>query len=197
MTAPRTNGISGPPPLSMTTYISSDHLFAPPTSTAQTSSRISAHDTGRPWLSLLDRSPFLTRPGPMKPSRSLTAGLQASASASASTPFARPTSLPHPTPTQLRSHLATSSPTSLHLPDLVSSWPALRSWTLGDGLAPLREAVGEDMGVDIEMGPRGRGYLDERYRRVTMGFGKCELVCAMFLLSLVRFLRLVFFYLTI
>ncbi|RSH87252.1 hypothetical protein EHS25_003161 [Saitozyma podzolica] len=102
----------------------------------------------------------------MKPSRSL-AGLQPFASAS----FARPTSLPHPTPAQIRSHLATSSPTALHLPDLVSAWPALRSWTLEDGLAPLREAVGEDMGVDIEMGPRGRGYLDERYRRVTMGFG--------------------------
>lgn len=151
-----------------------DQLFAPATSTDQTFPRLPAHGSGKPWLSLLDGSPLLTRSGPMKPSRSLAAGLRASASASTS--FARPTSLPHPTPTQLRSHLASSRPTALHLPDLVSSWPALSSWTLDDGLTQLREAVGEDMGVDVEMGPRGRGYLDERYRRVTMGFGERKLL---------------------
>jgi lysine-specific demethylase 8 len=31
--------------------------------------------------------------------------------------------------------------------------------------------VGENTEVDVEIGPRGRGYLDKRYQRVTMGFG--------------------------
>ena len=150
-------------------------LFAPATSTDQTFPRLPAHGSGKPWLSLLDGSPLLGLDlAPDGAFRFLAAGLRASASASTS--FALTTSLPHPTPTQLRSHLASSRPTALHLPDLVSSWPALSSWTLDDGLTQLREAVGEDMGVDVEMGPRGRGYLDERYRRVTMGFGERKLL---------------------
>jgi hypothetical protein len=32
--------------------------------------------------------------------------------------------------------------------------------------------VGEDKEVDVELGMKGRGYLDPKYQRISMGFGK-------------------------
>lgn len=77
-------------------------------------------------------------------------------------------------PAQLRTHLAAPSPLPLLLPDLASGdvWPGARSWTLNDGLKRVRDVVEEDREVDVELGPRGRGYLDKGYRRVGMGFGE-------------------------
>jgi hypothetical protein len=48
----------------------------------------------------------------------------------------------------------------------------MKQWTLQDGLKVIREQVGEDREVDVELGRRGRGYLDEGYQRVSMGFGE-------------------------
>lgn len=88
-----------------------------------------------------------------------------------------PTILKSPSPSALRAHLAQTSPTPLLLPDLVdtSAWPALKSWSLSDGLQSLRTAIGENTEVDVELGPRGRGYMDKRYQRVGMGFGQSSL----------------------
>lgn len=85
-----------------------------------------------------------------------------------------PTTLRSPATSILRNHLAHHSPTPLLLPDLVrpAEWPALKSWVLSDGLKRLRENIGEDREVDVELGPRGRGYLDKGYKRVGMGFGE-------------------------
>lgn len=86
-------------------------------------------------------------------------------------PFRPARSLPL-TPTALRAHLAQPKPLPLHLPKLIDHWPALRLWSLDDGLQVLRDGVGEEREVEIELGRKGRGYLDEGYQRVSMGFGK-------------------------
>lgn len=81
------------------------------------------------------------------------------------------------TAAQLRTHLSTPSPTPLLLPDLVTEagWPA-RSWSLSDGLSRMRHVIGEDREVDVELGPRGRGYMDKGYKRISMGFGEYSLI---------------------
>jgi hypothetical protein len=84
-------------------------------------------------------------------------------------PLAR--SIAHLTPTALRSHL-TSSPTPLHLPNLLTSSPAITSWRLSDGLDRLRRSVGEDRLVEVELVKRGRGYLHPEHTRVYMPFGQ-------------------------
>lgn len=68
----------------------------------------------------------------------------------------------------LRTHIA-SGGGPLRLTSLVSHWPAA-SWDAPD-LGTLRDDVGEDTGVEVEVGRRGRGYLDGGWQRVTMGFG--------------------------
>lgn len=74
------------------------------------------------------------------------------------------------TPTALKEHLA-SKPTALKLTGLAAEWPALKSWRLDDGLAAIRQAAGENREVEVELGRKGRGYLDQGYQRVPMGLG--------------------------
>nr|XP_031863379.1 uncharacterized protein CI109_001254 [Kwoniella shandongensis]KAA5530451.1 hypothetical protein CI109_001254 [Kwoniella shandongensis] len=77
-------------------------------------------------------------------------------------------------PSALQSHLiaaSSSRPLPLHLPDLVSSWPALDTWRLEDGLKVLRDSIGENRSVEVELGKRGRGYLHKDWQRVWMPFG--------------------------
>lgn len=74
------------------------------------------------------------------------------------------------TPSVLKSHLA-STPRPLHIGEsLTSHWAARSKWQLSDGLAAIR-AVGEDKEVEIEVGKRGRGYLDPEFQRINMGLG--------------------------
>ncbi len=68
----------------------------------------------------------------------------------------------------LRAHIAAGGG-PLRLPGL-ASWPAAR-WDAPD-LGTLRSDVGEHTAVDVELAPRGRGYTDPRWQRVTMGFGE-------------------------
>ena len=49
-------------------------------------------------------------------------------------------------------------------------WPARSAWRLSDDLAAIR-AVGEHKEVEIEVGKRGRGYLDPDFQRINMGLG--------------------------
>lgn len=71
----------------------------------------------------------------------------------------------------LRNHLATPQVRPLHLQGLTDHWPASSLWTLNDGLASIRESVGDEREVTVELGKRGRGYLDPEYQRISMGFG--------------------------
>lgn len=71
----------------------------------------------------------------------------------------------------LRTHLATPKHQPLHVQELTAQWPASSLWTIYDGLQSLRDSVGETKEVDVELGKKGRGYLDPEYRRVSMGFG--------------------------
>ncbi|WWC94331.1 hypothetical protein V866_001173 [Kwoniella sp. B9012] len=75
------------------------------------------------------------------------------------------------TPAQLHYHLLGSKAFPLHLTGLISSWPALTQWRLSDQLRGMRDAVGEDKSVEIELGKKGRGYLHPDWQRVNMGFG--------------------------
>ncbi|KAL1411573.1 hypothetical protein Q8F55_002537 [Vanrija albida] len=77
--------------------------------------------------------------------------------------------VPSLTPAALRAHLAAASPRPLLLPGLAAHWPA-RAWQEPE-FGPLRAQVGEHAAVDVELAPRGRGYLDPAWRRQTMGFG--------------------------
>lgn len=73
----------------------------------------------------------------------------------------------------LKTHLGASAPgpRPLHLQGLTDHWPAASLWTLNDGLASIRTAVGDQREVTVEIGKKGRGYLDPEYQRVSMGFG--------------------------
>ncbi|KLT38530.1 Clavaminate synthase-like protein [Cutaneotrichosporon oleaginosum] len=64
----------------------------------------------------------------------------------------------------LRAHVAAGG-APLRLPGL--GWRVPWDATL----TGLRHAVGEHTAVDVELAPRGRGYTDPRWERVTMGFG--------------------------
>ncbi|OXC64617.1 hypothetical protein AYX13_06044 [Cryptococcus neoformans] len=75
------------------------------------------------------------------------------------------------TPANLQSHLVNRPVLPLHLPSLTSAWPALTSWQLEDGLQRLREKIGEDRVTEIELGKKGRGYLDKEWQRIHMPFG--------------------------
>lgn len=68
----------------------------------------------------------------------------------------------------LRSHISASGG-PLRLTNLVTHWPV--RWDTPE-LGGLRDDVGENTAVDAEVGRRGRGYLDEGWQRVTMGFGE-------------------------
>lgn len=75
------------------------------------------------------------------------------------------------TPANLQSHLVNRPVLPLHLPSLTSAWPALTSWQLTDGLKRLREKIGENRVTEIELGKKGRGYLDKEWQRIHMPFG--------------------------
>lgn len=78
------------------------------------------------------------------------------------------------TPTLLKSHLA-SSPLPLHVGEsLTAHWAARSTWRLEDDLSAIRRA-GEDKEVEIEVGKRGRGYLDPDFQRIHMGLGEYHL----------------------
>lgn len=74
-------------------------------------------------------------------------------------------------PASLRAHLAQSRPTPVVLRGAAAQWPALK-WGDDADLGRLRDAMGELTGVDVEVGRRGRGYLDDGWERMTMGFGE-------------------------
>lgn len=86
---------------------------------------------------------------------------------------------------QLRAELSADKfPRPVHVGrDLIADWPALRTWSLEDGLRRLRDGIGEHCEVDVELGPRGRGYLHKDHARVSMGFGKPEQLYARGILS--------------
>lgn len=71
----------------------------------------------------------------------------------------------------LKTHLSGARPFPLHLQGLTENWPASSLWTIFDGLQSLRDSVGETREVDVELGKKGRGYLDPEYQRISMGFG--------------------------
>lgn len=75
-------------------------------------------------------------------------------------------------PDTLRDHLAKPGCLPLRLPSIIDNWPGIKNWELSDDLQALRTAVGETREVEVELGPKGRGYLDPNWQRVTMGFGK-------------------------
>ncbi|BEI91874.1 uncharacterized protein CcaverHIS019_0406940 [Cutaneotrichosporon cavernicola] len=66
----------------------------------------------------------------------------------------------------LRAHISASGG-PLRLPGI--AW-RLERWSAPD-LGTLRDDVGEHTAVDVEIAPRGRGYTDPAWQRVTMGFG--------------------------
>lgn len=71
----------------------------------------------------------------------------------------------------LRSHLASTPVLPLHIgSDLTAHWSARSSWRISDDLAAIR-AAGEHKEVEVEVGKRGRGYLDPDYQRINMGLG--------------------------
>jgi lysine-specific demethylase 8 len=72
----------------------------------------------------------------------------------------------------LKTHLGVTRPLPLHIQDITARWPASSLWTLNNGLQALRDTVGDTKEVDVELGQKGRGYLDPGYQRVSMGFGK-------------------------
>ncbi|KAK8864510.1 hypothetical protein IAR55_001760 [Kwoniella newhampshirensis] len=76
-------------------------------------------------------------------------------------------------PSALRTHLIAgpSRATPLHLPDLISDWPALKTWSLSDHMKAVRDGVGENKSVEVELGKKGRGYLHKEWQRVWMPFG--------------------------
>lgn len=79
--------------------------------------------------------------------------------------------VPSITRSALASHL-TSSSAPLHVgQSLTALWPARSSWRISDGLAAIR-AAGEHKEVEVEVGKRGRGYLDPDYQRINMGLGE-------------------------
>lgn len=84
-------------------------------------------------------------------------------------PLAR--SIPSISQSVLREHLSSPHHTPLHLPNLLTSWPGLDSWRLSDGLERLRQILGQDRQVEVELVNRGRGYLDPEFNRVHMPFG--------------------------
>ncbi|ORX36577.1 hypothetical protein BD324DRAFT_626374 [Kockovaella imperatae] len=74
---------------------------------------------------------------------------------------------------ELGHHLVQSKlPFPLHFGrELVSHWSALTTWTLDDDLEGLKRDVGIDKSVEVELGKKGRGYLDKETSRVSMPFG--------------------------
>ncbi|OCF41874.1 hypothetical protein I317_04284 [Kwoniella heveanensis CBS 569] len=85
-------------------------------------------------------------------------------------------------PAALKEHLLSPSPQTLHLTNLISAWPALTRWRPDDNLREIREAVGADRAVEVELGKKGRGYLHPDWQRVHMPFG---LFLDAFILSLI------------
>ncbi|WOO80615.1 JmjC domain-containing protein 5 [Vanrija pseudolonga] len=78
--------------------------------------------------------------------------------------------IPNLSAAALRTYLSAPAPRPLVLPGLVGHWSASAEWQRPD-FGALRRQVGEHTAVEVELAPRGRGYLDDRWARHTMGFG--------------------------
>ncbi|WWC89194.1 uncharacterized protein L201_004112 [Kwoniella dendrophila CBS 6074] len=86
--------------------------------------------------------------------------------------FIRPArSITSLSPKELHKYLKGPKTHPLHLTGLISSWPALEKWKLSDGLKEMRDSLGAEKVVEIELGKQGRGYLHSDWQRVNMGFG--------------------------
>lgn len=87
------------------------------------------------------------------------------------TPMIAPArTIPNLSASALRTYLSSPVPRPLVLPGLVGHWPASAEWQKPE-FGALRHQVGEHAAVDVELAPRGRGYLDPAWARHTMGFG--------------------------
>ncbi|KAK1924289.1 hypothetical protein DB88DRAFT_489710 [Papiliotrema laurentii] len=76
----------------------------------------------------------------------------------------------HLTLPALREHLS-CAPTPLHVgQSLTTHWAARQAWRTGDDFRAIRTGR-EDREVEIEVGKRGRGYLDPDFQRIHMGLG--------------------------
>jgi phage tail sheath protein FI len=60
----------------------------------------------------------------------------------------------------------TSQLTSLH-----SQWDAISDWTIANKLGKLRDNSKSDIGVEVELVAKGKGYMDPSWQRVTMPLG--------------------------
>lgn len=77
----------------------------------------------------------------------------------------------HLTLPALREHLS-RAPTPLHVgQSLTTHWAARQAWRTGDDFRAIRTGR-EDREVEIEVGKRGRGYLDPDFQRIHMGLGE-------------------------
>ncbi|WVR06927.1 hypothetical protein IAU60_003963 [Kwoniella sp. DSM 27419] len=85
--------------------------------------------------------------------------------------FRRARSVANMAPELLREHVRGTRPVPLHLTGLISGWPALQRWTIANGLKDMRQAVGEDRNVEVELAKKARGYLHPDWQRVHMPFG--------------------------
>ena len=83
-----------------------------------------------------------------------------------------PRSHPCITPSDLHAHLTSSTPSPLLLPGLIRHWPALLDWKVTKGLGNLRSPDVEDKLVDVELGGKGKSYMDPDHRRVQMPLGE-------------------------
>jgi hypothetical protein len=75
------------------------------------------------------------------------------------------------TPAALKQHLSQAEPIPVLLPGLIAHYRALKAWTIHDELNRFKQVVPAEREVDVEIGPKRRGYLDPQHARVPMGFG--------------------------
>lgn len=89
---------------------------------------------------------------------------------------------------QFKTNLRTEAPKPMLLRGLVKpngssnpfAWPAVRDWSnMNDQgletLSGMRNGETEEMAVDVEVGLKGRGYMDKgaQWQKITMPFGEC------------------------
>lgn len=84
------------------------------------------------------------------------------------TPPALSTALPSPNPSPSDADEPVQG-SPVVLPDLTKQWPTVTPES-------LRNTLG-DKSVEVELGRRGRGYLDPAWQRVEMPF--CKLTCSL------------------
>lgn len=112
---------------------------------------------------------------PIKLLQLSSSAMRASRTCRTATQYIRPSpprSHPCITPADLHAHLTSSNPSPLLLPGLISHWPALQNWKPSNGLGNLRAPDVEDKLVDVELGGKGKSYMDPDHRRVQMPLGE-------------------------